>query len=258
MTQGAHVDLNCDLGESFGRWELGCDEKVLPLVSSANVACGMHAGDPLTMARTIRLAKAAGTSVGAHPGYPDLVGFGRRAMALTPEEAYACVQYQVAALSGMCHAQGVRLAHVKPHGALYNAAARSAELAGAVARAVADLDASLVLVALSGSALAQAGRDAGLAVAEEFFADRGYASDGTLVTRGQPGALVTDAREAAARVIRAVREGVVTSVDGREVPVRCDTVCIHGDGPAALAFAAGVRTALLAEGVRIAPMGAAD
>ena len=256
MDRRERVDLNCDLGESFGRWELGCDEQVLPLVSSANVACGMHAGDPVTMRRTIALAKAAGASVGAHPGYPDLAGFGRRAMALTPDEAYACVQYQVAALAGMCRAQGVRLAHVKPHGALYNAAARSEELACAVARAVADFDAALVLVALAGSVAAEAGRAQGLRVAEEFFADRGYRADGTLVPRGEEGALVTDAQAAAARVVRAVREGLVTSTDGHDVSVRCDTVCIHGDGAQALAFAADVRAALLAQGLQIAPMGA--
>lgn len=250
------VDLNCDLGESFGRWNLGCDELVLPLVSSANVACGMHAGDPAVMRRTIGLAKAAGVSVGAHPGYPDLQGFGRRQMALSPEEAYAFVQYQVAALTGMCRAQGVRLAHVKPHGALYNAAARDEALARAVAAAVADLDPTLTLVALAGSVSARAGREAGLAVAEEFFADRGYRADGTLVPRGARGDLVRDEREAAARVERAVRQGVVTATDGTEVPVRCDTVCIHGDGPAALAFARGVRARLEAAGVVIEAMGA--
>lgn len=245
------VDLNCDLGESFGAWKMGRDEEVLPLVTSVNVACGMHAGDPLTMRATIELARAHQVSVGAHPGYPDLQGFGRRALALSPREAYAYVQYQVAALEGMCRAQGVRLAHVKPHGALYNTCARDEALADAVAAAVRDLDPGLALVALAGSVAAERGRAAGLRVAEEFFADRGYTAQGALVPRGQDGAMVSDARIAAARVMRAVEQGEVEAVDGTVVPVRCDTVCIHGDGAQALAFAHDVRAALLDAGFEL-------
>ncbi len=245
------VDLNCDLGESFGAWSMGRDEEVLPLVTSVNVACGMHAGDPMTMRATIELARRHGVSVGAHPGYPDLQGFGRRALALSPREVYAFVQYQVAALQGMCHAQGVCLAHVKPHGALYNACARDASLADAVATAVRDLDPGLVLVTLAGSVAAERGRAAGLHVAEEFFADRGYRSDGTLVPRGQDGAMVTDAAPAATRVIRAVERHEVEAIDGTVVSVRCDTVCIHGDSATALTFASGVREALQAAGITL-------
>ncbi len=254
-TEARAVDLNCDLGESFGRWQLGCDEQVIPLVTSVNVACGAHAGDPTTMLATIELAHRSGVSVGAHPGYPDLQGFGRRSMALSEREAYAFVQYQVAALAGMCRAQGVRLAHVKPHGALYNACARDETLARAVASAVRDLDDSLVLVALAGSTAARVGRELGLRVAEEFFADRGYTAQGTLVPRGQQGALVDDATEAARRVTRAAERGEVVATDGSVVEVRCDTVCIHGDGPQALAFAAKVREELLAAGFELRAMG---
>ena len=246
------VDLNCDLGESFGAWKMGRDEEVLPLVTSVNVACGMHAGDPLTMRATIGLAREHKVSVGAHPGYPDLQGFGRRALALSPDEVYAFAQYQVAALRGMCQAQGVRLAHVKPHGALYNACARDAALADAVAAAVFDLDPTLTLVALAGSVAVERGRAAGLAVAEEFFADRGYTAAGTLVPRGQDGAMVRDAAVAAERVMRAVEHGEVEATDGTVIPVRCDTVCIHGDSPTALAFARDVRAALLSAGLSLA------
>lgn len=242
------VDLNCDLGESFGPWGMGCDKEVLPLVTSVNVACGMHAGDPLTMRATIALACTHGVSVGAHPGYPDLQGFGRRAMELSPQEVYAFVQYQVAALQGMCRAQGVRLAHVKPHGALYNTCARDEALARAVAQAVYDLDPTLALVALAGSVAAEQGRATGLCVCEEFFADRGYTASGTLVPRTQQGALIADAETAAERVMRAVEHGEVEAVDGTVVPVRCDTVCIHGDSPHAVAFARDVRAALLGAG----------
>ncbi|MBM6999554.1 5-oxoprolinase subunit PxpA [bacterium] len=247
------VDLNCDLGESFGHWSLGCDRDVLAVVSSANVACGMHAGDPVVMRRTIGLARDAGCSVGAHPGYPDLQGFGRRALAMAPEDVYAYVQYQVAALAGMCRAQGVTLRHVKPHGALYNASARDERVAAAVARAVADLDDDLVLVGLAGSASVRAARAAGLRVAEEFFADRGYAADGALVPRDRPGALVTDATVAAARTLRAVTRHEVVATDGTVLPVTCDTVCVHGDNPAALAFARAVRDEIRRAGVTVAP-----
>lgn len=249
------VDLNCDLGESFGRWSLGSDREVLPLVTSVNVACGMHAGDPVIMGDTVALARENGVSVGAHPGYPDLQGFGRRAMALTPRETYSYVQYQVAALGGICRAQGMRLAHVKPHGALYNACARDVELARAVAAAVRDLRFDLTLVTLAGSVAADAGRAAGLRVAEEFFADRGYTAQGTLVPRGEPGALVSDPRQAVARVVRALEHGEVEAVDGTIVALRCDTVCIHGDGPSALAFARAIREGLEAAGIRLAPLG---
>ncbi len=251
---GMRVDLNSDLGESFGAYTIGLDGEVVPAVSSVNVACGMHAGDPDVMLRTVRLAAGHGVAVGAHPGYPDLQGFGRRDMALTPDEVYACVLYQVGALAAFCRAVGVPLHHVKPHGQLYNRAARDAAAAEAVARAVADFDPALVLVGLAGSELVRAGRAAGLVCAEEFFADRGYTAAGTLVKRGEPGAFVTDAAAAAERTVRALEWGSVRSVDGVEVPVHVDTVCIHGDSPHAVQFARGLRAALEERGVEIAPV----
>lgn len=252
------VDVNCDLGESFGRYELGADEQVVPLVSSVNVACGMHAGDPCTMRRTVALAAGCRVAVGAHPGYPDLQGFGRRDMGLSPDEVYAYVLYQTSALAGFARAAGVRLHHVKPHGQLYNRAAADPAVADAVAAAVRDLDAGLVLVGLAGSELVCAGRAAGLTVAEEFFVDRGYTPAGTLVRRGEPGASVRDEQTAVARAVCAVTEGLVEAVDGSLVPVAADTLCVHGDGPAALAFAARLRAALNEAGIVVRPVAARE
>lgn len=251
------VDLNCDLGESFGRYTLGLDEQVIPLVTSVNVACGMHAGDPCVMRRTVELAARAGVAVGAHPGYPDLQGFGRRDMGLSPEEVYAYVLYQVGALAGFADAAGVRLHHVKPHGQLYNRAAADPATADAVARAVRDFDASLVLVGLSGSELVRAGRDLGLPTAEEFFVDRNYTDAGALVPRSRPDALLTDEDAAVERVVQAVTCGTIASVTGAPVRVGADTLCVHGDGPHALAFARRVRDALERAGVLVAPVGGA-
>lgn len=248
------VDLNCDLGEGFGRYSLGCDEEVIPLVSSVNVACGMHAGDPLTMAATVRRAADADVAVGAHPGYPDLQGFGRRDMALSPEEVYAFVLYQLGALAAFVHTSGALLHHVKPHGQLYNRAAKDPTCAEAVAQAVWDFDPGLVLVGLAGGALVRRGEELGLQVAHEFFADRAYADDGSLVPRTQPGALVADEDEAVRRTVRAVKEGVVTTRDGRDVEVCAQTVCLHGDGPSALAFARRLRAGLEEAGVAIHPL----
>ena len=247
------VDLNSDLGESFGAYTIGNDGQVVPVVSSVNVACGMHAGDPGVMRATVALAARHGVAVGAHPGYPDLQGFGRRDMALSPQEVYDCVLYQIGALGAFCRAAGVELHHVKPHGQLYNRAARDRTAADAVAAAVRDYDASLVLVGLAGSELVAAGRGAGLHCAEEFFADRAYACDGTLVPRSKPGAVVADEEAAIERTVRAVTAGSVRAIDGTEVPVRADTVCVHGDNPHALAFARALRSALEARGVAVAP-----
>lgn len=252
------VDLNCDLGESFGRWEMGMDEKVIPLVSSVNVACGMHAGDPLVMRDRVRLALASGVAVGAHPGYPDLQGFGRRDMGLSADEVYAFVLYQVGALAGFVRAQGGALHHVKPHGQLYNRAARDREAADAVARAVRDAcpvaGADLVLVGLAGSELVRAGRDLGLATAGEFFLDRAYNADGTLVSRSLPGACLQDGRQAAERAAQALRTGMVPAAGGGVVAVDFQTVCVHGDGPHALEFTRLARQALLDAGVGVAPV----
>ncbi len=248
------VDLNCDLGESFGAYVMGMDDKVIPHITSANVACGYHASDPAVMEKTVALCKAHHVAVGAHPGFPDLMGFGRREMRISPAEARAYILYQLGALEAFCRAAGVKMHHVKPHGALYNMAARDAALAGAVCQAVRDYDKSLVLLALAGSEMVQAAQESGLPVAQEVFADRGYEEDGSLVARGRPGAMITDEGEAIARVVRMVTEGKVKAVTGRDVPVRADSICIHGDGEHALAFAQRIREALLLSGVHLVPL----
>lgn len=244
------IDLNADVGESTGPWPLGEDEALIPLVSSVNVAAGFHAGDPIVMARTIELAVRAGAAVGAHPGYPDLVGFGRRAMGLSPAEIEAAVLYQVGAVEAFARAAGTELRHVKAHGALYNRAAREPEAAAAIARAVRRFSAGLVLVGLAGSALVAAGIEAGLEVAEEAFADRGYEADGSLRSRDLPGAVLDDPAAAAAQALSIAR-GAVTAADGSSVSMRADTLCVHGDLPGAAARARAVREALLAAGIEI-------
>lgn len=249
------IDLNCDVGESFGRYALGDDAGVLPHVTSANVACGLHAGDPSVMRRTVRLAARCGVAVGAHPGFPDLVGFGRRELHATPDEVEDFVLYQVSALAGVVAAEGGRLRHVKPHGALYNMASRDRALADAVARAVAAVSPRPVLVGLSGGRLLDAGRAAGLEVASEAFADRAYEADGALRPRSRPAAVVHDPAVVVERVVRMIRDGVVVAATGEQVGVRADTVCIHGDTPGAAALAAAVRSGLEAAGVTVAPLG---
>jgi len=252
------IDLNCDMGESFGPWRMGNDEAVLEHVTSANVACGMHAGDPRTMRVTVEAARARGVAVGAHPGFPDLQGFGRRAMTLTKSEAYETVLYQVGALAGFAQAAGTRLAHVKAHGMLYNMAAKDAGLAEAIARAVRDFDRDLVFFGLAGSELIRAGENAGLRTASEVFADRSYQDDGALTPRSQPGAMIEDVETSIAQVKRMVLEGLVRSVSGKDVRVKADTLCIHGDQPGAVAFARRIRDELAAAGVEIGPFGAAE
>ena len=247
------VDLNCDVGESFGRYALGDDEGILQHVTSANVACGFHAGDPVIMRRTVRLAVRLGVAVGAHPGFPDLGGFGRRELQATPDEIEAMVLYQVAALAGIVEAEGGRLRHVKPHGALYNMAARDRRLADAVAQGVAAAGPELILVGLSGSRLLEAGAAAGVAVASEAFADRAYEADGSLRSRTLPGAVIGDAVAVVKRVLEMVRDGSVAAVTGDRVALRADTVCIHGDTPGAPALAAAVRSGLAAVGVVVVP-----
>ncbi len=247
------IDLNCDMGEGFGAWGMGQDEALLELVTSANIACGYHAGDPATMARTVKAAVARGVALGAHPSLPDLQGFGRRAMAITAEEAYGLVLYQIGALHAFAKAAGGRLQHVKPHGALYNMAARDRALADAIARAVLDFDPSLILVGLSGSELIQAGSALGLACASEVFADRSYEPDGSLTPRSQPGAMIEDEELAVARVLCMVREGKIANRTGADLIIQADTVCIHGDQPKALAFAGKLREALAAAGVEVRP-----
>ncbi|HEY9225191.1 MAG TPA: 5-oxoprolinase subunit PxpA, partial [Gemmatimonadaceae bacterium] len=227
----ARIDLNCDMGESFGAYRIGADDDVFPFITSANVACGFHGGDPTVMRTTLAKAKAHGVAVGAHPGFPDLIGFGRRNMDLTPDDVYDLVVYQVGALLGFAIAAGVELQHVKPHGALYNMAAAKRELAAAIARAVRDVDPQLLLFGLPGSHLISEAESAGLATAGEAFADRNYMRDGSLVSRRRPDAQVHDADEAVRRAIRMVREGKVTSIDGDDISLKVDTICLHGDGP---------------------------
>ncbi|TPG65404.1 LamB/YcsF family protein [Hymenobacter nivis] len=246
------VDLNCDMGESFGAWTLGQDAAVLPFVTSANIACGFHAGDPGVMRQTVRAALAHGVALGVHPGLPDLVGFGRRDMAISPEEAFDMVVYQLGALGAVARAEGGRLHHLKPHGALYNMAATNAALAQAIAEAVHRVQPELVLYGLAGSELTKAGEQLGLRTAHEVFADRTYQANGTLTPRRQPDAMVTDADTALAQVLRMVREGRVRSQQGPDVAIRADTVCLHGDGPHALAFAQRLHGALGEAGVRLA------
>ena len=246
------VDLNCDMGESFGAWSMGNDADVMPLVSSINVACGFHAGDPSVMRHTVAAAVSHGVSIGAHPGLPDLAGFGRRDMAISPQEAYDSTVYQVGALTAVAHTVGARLHHVKPHGALYNMAAGKPALADAIARAVRDVNPSLVLMGLSGSALIAAGRSVGIATTSEVFADRNYRADGTLVPRTAPHALITDPALAAARVVDMVLHRRVATVDGTTIALEPDSICIHGDAPGAAQFAAQIRTALYTAGVEVA------
>jgi len=250
------IDLNCDMGESFGIWRLGDDEAVLPYITSANIACGVHAGDPSTMRRTVRMALDRGVAVGAHPGLPDLVGFGRRNLAITPEEAYDLVVYQVGALAAFVKAEGGRLQHVKPHGALYNMAAKDRALADAIAAAVAAVDPGLILFGLAGSELVRAGQRAGLRVAAEAFADRTYQADGSLTPRRTPGALIDDPDRAAEQVVRLVKEGKVRALDGTELTVHADTVCLHGDGARAVELAHAIRARLEAEGIAVRAVGA--
>lgn len=245
------IDFNSDLGEGFGLYRLGDDQAVLAQITSANIACGFHAGDPRIMRQTVAAAIAAGVAIGAHPSFPDLQGFGRRKMSLSPDEAYECVLYQVGALSGFARAQGTTLQHVKPHGALYNQAAADPALARAICEAVRDFDPSLYLYGLANSTLTDAGEALGLAVRHEVFADRTYQADGSLTPRGQANAMITDAEQAVAQVLCMLREGHVVAVDGSRVPVRADTLCIHGDQPGAAAFAHAIRQALSREGVLV-------
>jgi UPF0271 protein len=245
------VDLNSDLGESFGRYTLGMDDKIIPLITSANVACGYHASDPVVMDKTIKMAKEAGIRVGAHPGFPDLMGFGRRNMTIAPEEAKAYTLYQLGALDAFCKAHGVTMQHVKPHGAFYNMAAKDYELSKAICEAIASYDSNLIVMALCGGELLHAAKDLGLRAASEVFADRGYEEDGTLVNRRKEGAMITDEDVAIARVIRMIKEGKVTAVTGKDIDIQADSVCVHGDGAKALAFVEKIRAALTQEGIEI-------
>ena len=245
------VDLNADVGESFGRYTLGLDQEVIPLISSANVACGFHAGDPLVMEKTVSLCGAVGTAVGAHPGFPDLQGFGRRNMNMNPKEVKAMLLYQIGALDAFLHEHGGRLQHVKPHGALYNMAAKEEELAKAICDAVQDYDKELIVLAQSSGKLYREAEKRGLAVSAEVFMDRAYEEDGSLVARSKAGAMITDEDLAIDRVLSMILEGKVRAVSGKEIPIKADSVCVHGDGEKALLFVKKLRTALEENGIVI-------
>lgn len=245
------VDINCDMGESFGTYKLGTDEEIMPYVTSVNIACGFHAGDPYVMRKTVKLAIQRGVGIGAHPGLQDLIGFGRREMNLSPQEAYDLVVYQIGALYGFVKSEGGHIQHVKPHGALYNMAAKSASLSDAIAEAIYKVDPQLILFGLAGSELVKAGKKIGIQTAEEVFADRTYQSDGSLTSRRLPDALITDDRKAVDQVVRMVKEKKVRSLQGTDVPIQADTVCIHGDGAHALDFARLIRQQLQASGITV-------
>jgi 5-oxoprolinase (ATP-hydrolysing) subunit A len=249
------IDLNADVGESFGAYTLGHDADLIPLITSANIACGFHAGDPGVMRATVALARQHGVAVGAHPGFPDLVGFGRREISATSKEVEDAVVYQIGALAGIAATEGLPLQHVKPHGALYNMAARDAALADAIARATASVDRSLILLGLPGSQLVAAGRRAGLRTASEAFADRAYQADGALVPRSHAGAVIEDADTVVRRAIAMAREHAVIAADGTRVAIEADTICVHGDTPGAAALARRIREALADARIEVAALG---
>jgi len=249
------VDLNADVGESFGAHQIGCDEGLMKAITSANIAAGFHGGDPSVLRETVRLAKEHRVAVGAHPGFDDLAGFGRREMRLTAREAEDLVLYQIAAVAGVAAAEGVRLRHVKPHGALYNMAARDSVLASAIARAAAAVDPSLILYGLPNSELLKAARSAGLRTAAEGFADRAYEPDGALMSRRKPGALLLDPEIVVARALRLVREHAVAASDGTPLTLHIDTLCVHGDTPGADELAARLRRGLEAAGITVQAIG---
>ncbi len=250
------IDLNSDVGESFGNYKLGLDEDVIPLISSANIACGFHAGDPAVMRHTITIAKENGVAIGAHPGFPDLVGFGRRNLDASLEEIKDFVTYQIGALQAFAAAQGVKLQHVKPHGALYTMAVKNAAIWQAVAEAIAAVDSRLILFVLAGTDrqnLEAVGAGHGIRIAYEFFGDRAYNSDGSLVSRKEPGSVIHDGDMVAEKVLKMVQEGRVVCKDGSEIELTADTICVHGDNPSALSLVRKIREALQASGVEIAP-----
>jgi 5-oxoprolinase (ATP-hydrolysing) subunit A len=252
------IDINCDMGEGFGAYTLGMDNDVIPYISSANIACGFHAGDPRVMNRTVKLAAQGGVAVGAHPGYPDLAGFGRRNLECTPDEVRDDVIYQVAALKGFCALHGVKMQHVKPHGALYNTCVGNEPLSRAVAEAIAAVDRSLIWVALAGSQAGLARRiadAAGIRVVFEAFPDRAYTPDGKLAPRKLPGAVITDPEQAAEQALRMAQEGRVIATDGTAITMEVQTLCVHGDNPAALHHVRSIRQALEAAGLRIVSPG---
>ena len=245
------IDLNCDMGESYGAWTMGADAEVMPFITSANVACGFHGGDPATIRKTVRLAVDHGVAIGAHPSLPDLQGFGRRAMKISAQDMYDLVVYQAGAVEAFARAAGSRLHPVKCHGALYNMAANDEALSEGMARAARDLG-GVMLYVLSNSKMMETARRLGVPVAGEVFPDRGYSDDGTLAPRDRPGGMVEDAGAAVKRAIAMVQEGYVTSLSGKRVSVSADTLCLHGDQPGAAAFARAIRAAFADRGIALA------
>ncbi|MCK4258196.1 MAG: 5-oxoprolinase subunit PxpA [Halanaerobiales bacterium] len=250
-----YIDINCDLGESFGRYKLGQDQEILSLITSANIACGFHAGDPRVMFETVKIAFQTGVGIGAHPGYPDLNGFGRREMKLSADEVYQMMIYQIGALQGFARLFGTKVEHVKPHGALYNRALKDYIIAEAIAQAVADLDDELILFGLAGSELIRAGEKVGVRVAKEVFADRTFQNDGTLTPRSRSDAMIHDSKLAVKRVVKMVKEGKVETVDGKDISIKADTICVHGDEITALDFVKELRSGLIVEGIEIVKAG---
>jgi len=245
------LELNCDMGESFGAWNMGNDLEILPYIDAANIACGFHGGDPAVMRKTVAAALKHHVALGAHPGLPDLQGFGRRAMQVSPQEVYDMVVYQIGALAAVAASQGARLHHIKAHGALGNTAAKNAALAEAIAQATRDVDKNLIFYAQASTELVAAGENAGLRTIQEVFADRTYQPDGSLTPRSQPDAMITDLDTSIAQVLNMVMNGKVRTQDGREISITADTLCMHGDQPGAVAFARGIRAALEEAGVTI-------
>lgn len=248
------VDLNCDLGESFGAYSIGMDKEIIPLISSANIACGFHASDPVVMEKTVAMAAEAGIGLGAHPGFPDLQGFGRRELKMSPEEIRSSIIYQVGALQAFAKMHGKKLQHVKPHGAMYNMAAKDQAMAEAICEGVKAVDDNLILMAQAGSELQKAAEKYGLKFAREIFADRAYEEDGSLVNRKKEGAMITDEDEAVRRVIRMIKEGKVTAITGKDITIEADSICVHGDGIKALNFVKKIKSALQEAGIEIKPL----
>lgn len=249
------IDLNCDLGEAFGNYSFGGDYQIIPLITSANIACGFHAGDENVMYETVKLAKENGVGIGAHPGFHDIQGFGRRNMDLSPDEIYTLVAYQIGALSAFCRIHDVKINHVKPHGALYNMGARDKDIAHAIAQAVYDVDPSLILVGLSNTLLVSEAEAVGLKAANEVFADRRYEENGQLVSRKEADAVLTDTDEAIEQVVKMVKENKVIAKTGKEIELKADTICVHGDGAHALEFVSKIRERLTKEGISITKLG---
>jgi len=252
------IDLNSDVGESFGAYKIGLDEAVIPLITSANIACGFHAGDPLVMARTVSLAAECGVGLGAHPGLPDLMGFGRRTMDISLDDIAHYVTYQVGALQAFAEQRGLTLQHVKPHGALYNMAVANPDISDTIARVISEIDKNLILVALAGvngDEMAAIAQRHSIRIAFEFFADRAYNPDGSLVNRKLPGAVLHDDETVAERIIKLAKEGSVTAIDGTEMKLEADTICVHGDNPQALSLVKRIRDSLMDSEIEVSPMG---